>query len=159
MKIPFGYDEINEVYGNPDFDGDMRPDVEFLLQKMVVQPAPFPMRCSWNLNLFITKLYAHVLAVDLMAEALEEILILMGPEELRAKGWDICGGIYSFRPKTSGKKLTTHAWGIAIDYCPHLGPYGQMGISYPKELSEPFLNRGCIQLKNDMMHFQLCDGY
>ena len=49
-KIPHGYDEILERYGDPDKDknGDMDPD--WYRNNTAVYDLPFPMRLSWDPN-------------------------------------------------------------------------------------------------------------
>ena len=55
---------------------------------------------------------AHVQA------ALREVLEHYGPEDISRLGLDQYGGSYNYRNTTSGKALSMHAWGVALDFAP-----------------------------------------
>ncbi|MCQ2411248.1 MAG: hypothetical protein MJ053_07350 [Elusimicrobiaceae bacterium] len=49
-------------------------------------------------------------------KALAEILEAYGPEKIHALGLDRYSGSYNNRTTTSGKSMSMHAWGIALDF-------------------------------------------
>jgi hypothetical protein len=74
------------------------------------------------------------------------------------------GGCFAFRPQRTGAKLSTHAWGIALDLNPESNAQGTAGNMNPgivaifKEVG--FTWGGEWQgSKRDPMHFQFCTGY
>ena len=79
---------------------------------------------------------------------------------LAEKGYDSFGGTYNYRLMKGGSMLTTHAWCIAIDMNPHLGPYrqrdgnGQWINNQPEFITEAFRKRGFTTFPWDMRHFQ-----
>lgn len=74
------------------------------------------------------------------------------------------GGCFSFRPQRTGTKLSTHAWGIAIDLNPETNQQGTAGNMDPAVIAtfrdSGFEWGGDWQGKTrDPMHFQFCTGY
>jgi hypothetical protein len=74
------------------------------------------------------------------------------------------GGCFSFRPQRTGTKLSTHAWGVAIDLNPQTnqqGTAGNMDTSVIAVFREAgFKWGGDWQGRTrDPMHFQFCTGY
>ena len=57
--------------------------------------------------------------------ALREVLEHYGEEEIRRLGLNLYGGSYHYRTTSSGKALSIHAWGIALDFSPEQNAYGQ----------------------------------
>lgn len=65
----------------------------------------------------------HHLIAPHVREALREILDFYGMDEIRRLGLDQYGGSYNHRPTVSGKSLSMHAWGIALDFAPRTNAY------------------------------------
>lgn len=55
--------------------------------------------------------------------ALREVLAHYGETELRRLGLHLYGGSYNYRSTSSGKALSMHAWGIALDFSPAANAY------------------------------------
>ena len=120
---------------------------------------PFPMRASWDRSIIIRRQPFHRLVAPAALDALEAIAAQVPPEYLRVCDLDVTGGVLCHRPKRgAGGELSTHAWGIAIDICPHLGPMGGPDL-IPAFITEAFTARGFHQLEHDTMHFQACRAY
>ena len=74
------------------------------------------------------------------------------------------GGCFNFRAKRSGSKLSTHAWGIAIDLNPETNGMGRDG-DMPAGIVRVFESFGFTWggrwsgAGKDPMHFQFCSGY
>lgn len=74
------------------------------------------------------------------------------------------GGCFNFRAKRSGSKLSTHAWGIAIDLNPETNAMGREGDMAPG-IVKVFESFGFTWggrwtgAGKDRMHFQFCSGH
>lgn len=56
-------------------------------------------------------------------QALREVLEHYGQAEIHRLGLDRYGGSYNYRSTTTGKALSMHAWGIALDFAPETNAY------------------------------------
>ena len=67
--------------------------------------------------------------------ALAEVLEYYGPEAIHRLGLDDYGGSYNYRSTASGKSLSMHAWGIALDFAPRANAYAvkspRAALSHP----------------------------
>ena len=64
----------------------------------------------------------HLISAHVKA-ALEEVLEHYGQTEIQRLGLNQYGGSYNYRPTQSGKSLSMHAWGIALDFAPRSNAY------------------------------------
>lgn len=170
--LPSGFEEIVAVYGNPGGVRRGRCRQQWWKKAIVMATLPFPMRASWDRSIIIRRQPFHRLVAPAALDALEAIAAQVPPEYLRVCDLDVTGGVYCHRPKRGarqsqlgakgelrgGAELSTHAWGIAIDICPHLGPMGGPDL-IPAFITEAFTARGFHQLEHDTMHFQACRAY
>lgn len=60
----------------------------------------------------------HRLVAARLTAALAEIHGLLGHEEYQRQGWHVYGGCHNYRPVRGGSRLSTHAWGVAVDLNP-----------------------------------------
>lgn len=161
-KVPRGIEEIKAVYGDPDAGDEV--NVGWYEENITGFDAPFPMRLSWN-NEVIHGFIAHRLVGTVIVDALEEIRDKHGYNFLRDYSLDKFGGIFNYRVKKGGSELSTHAWGIAIDWCPAIGKFGSTYYAerYPKVIVDAFKKRGFTWggdwKRPDAMHFQACVSY
>lgn len=65
----------------------------------------------------------HKLIAPHVQQALRDVLAHYGQEAIHRLGLDIYGGSYSYRAVSSGKSLSMHAWGIALDFSPDANAY------------------------------------
>lgn len=65
----------------------------------------------------------HRLIAEHVRKALEEVLAAYGPAEIRRLGLDQYSGCYNYRATASGKTLSMHAWGIALDFAADKNAY------------------------------------
>jgi len=154
-SVPCGLEEIIEIYGDC-FAAD------WYKENTVWQRSPFAMRLSWSPAQYIGGFIAHRLVGPVIADALTAIRDFGGLGFLRENSYDLWGGCLNMRPKKDGVGTSTHAWGIAVDYCPHLGQFG-VPSHMPAFIVEAFTKRGFVNggawKKPDGMHQQACDGY
>jgi hypothetical protein len=65
----------------------------------------------------------HKLVANAVREALEEVLEYYGVERIHELGLDDYSGSYNYRATASGKSLSMHAWGIALDFAANKNAY------------------------------------
>lgn len=161
IQVPNGLDEIKKTFGDITrfiiFDGTIDPEWEYSqLNKL---PLPFPIKLSWNRQQEITSLRCHKLLVGVFREVFDNIV----SQGLTTKIIDF-GGCFDYRAQRTGIKLSTHAWGIAIDLNTTTNLQGTDGDMDP-EIIKVFQNAGFkwggefIGKSKDPMHFQYATGY
>jgi len=157
--VPHGIEDIVRYYGAPGqlVKDKFKVNMDWFTENVKVFHLSFPLRQSWNQQ-EIRAFHAHKKVGAVMADALEEIYTFYGLRMMRRHGLDSWGGIYNPRLKRRSGEPSTHAWGIAIDYCPELGPHNEPG-RVPWVVVDAFLKRGFINLLDDQMHFQACEEY
>lgn len=148
--VPHGIEPIINYYGDPQ-------DTDWFKDNIIVCHLPFSLRQSWN-GVRIDRFHVHKFIMEAMRDALLEIDAYGGMVFLRQHDLDMWGGVYSDRNKRGSNIPSTHSFGIAIDYCPDLGPLKEPS-RMPSFIVEAFSSRGFENIKNDGMHFQACTGY
>lgn len=94
-----------------------RPGNESLLTNIV---PPYPLLYEGRA---VRTIRVHeAVAVHVLA-ALREVLTHYGQEAIHRLGLDVYGGCYNYRSTSSGKALSMHAWGIALDFSPAANAY------------------------------------
>jgi hypothetical protein len=161
LEPPHGLEAIlaafGDVYSYIRTDGSLDPrwQTEFLAPL----PLPFPMRLSWDKSRTATRVRCH----RRMAGVFSQVFAEIQRQSLQSK-ITAFGGCFSFRPQRTGAKLSTHAWGIAIDLNPDSNAQGSLGDMDPG-LIEIFRSVGFewggqwAGAARDPMHFQFCTGY
>jgi hypothetical protein len=75
------------------------------------------------------------------------------------------GGCFSFRPQRTGTKLSTHAWGIALDLNPESNAQGTAGnmdarvVAIFKQAGFTWGGDWHGRVRDPIRHFQFCTGY
>jgi hypothetical protein len=168
-EIPKGEDEILAYYGHPDTDMDGILDGEFLSEKVSIfdLPPDCNLCASWAPHRPITRFQAHKLVGDVIVDAEQEIrdeLLKIEQEPSIMNHHREWGGTFNFRPpRGQSWGYSTHAYGIAVDRNPKLGPLDWQAWKidrYPNRQSAIIISayhrRGFVSLPWDMMHFQAC---
>lgn len=150
------FKELNDYYGNPEAAPGI-PSRGFM-DRLTHVPVPFPLKWSW-LDKTTDSIMVHRLIAPAVINAFEEILQVAGEEYLVDNKYNVCGGTYNFRLLKSGKGLSTHSWGIALDLNPDIAPYrhwidGSLVNNQPAFITRAFINRGFSSYTHDGMHFQ-----
>lgn len=153
------YTELNDHYGKCNGEtGDTDPDWKD--KNIVIGFLPFPLRMSWKVDGIVTKIALHRKVIDSFLDAMQEIKNYKGVSYLMANGYDIFGGGFCNRiMRGSNQKVSTHAWGIAVDLNPQLAPYGEKVNNQPAFIVEAFEKRGWVWRKADYMHVMACRQY
>ncbi len=71
----------------------------------------------------VRSIRVHTHIAPHVKRALEEVLQHYGSDEIHRLGLDQFGGCYNYRPTATGKSLSLHAWGIALDFAPRSNAY------------------------------------
>jgi D-alanyl-D-alanine carboxypeptidase len=158
---PHGLDEICATFG--DIFGyiaaDHTLDAEWQSDFLARVVLPFPMPISWDHSQTVSAITCHKMLGGVFSKVLSQIQ----SSGLQNKVTSF-GGCFSFRPQRTGTKLSTHAWGIAIDLNPESNAQGSAGDMDPAVITTfreaGFEWGGDWQGKTrDPMHFQFCTGY
>ena len=161
LRPPNGMNEILATFGDiqqyirQDGSLDPRWQADFLARAEL----PFAVKLSWDPGTTITQMTCHKRMVDVFAEVFDRI----GSQGLREQIHTF-GGCFSFRPQRNGVKLSTHAWGIAVDLNPETNRQDSSGDMHADVIAvfraAGFSWGGEWQGKRrDPMHFQFCSGY
>ncbi|HEX6806224.1 MAG TPA: M15 family metallopeptidase [Terriglobales bacterium] len=161
LTPPHGRDQICALFGDisryilPDHSLDPRWESGFLARASL----PFAIPLSWDKSRFVAQIKCHKLLADTLAAVFARIHCAGLQQEITS-----FGGCFCFRPQRTGTKLSTHAWGIAVDLNPETNAQATQGS----------MNAGVIAIFKDAgfqwggdwqgrlcdpMHFQFCSGY
>jgi hypothetical protein len=164
LKRPHGLNEIVATFGNiidhvrTDPKGQATLDSSFEKKHIIAVSLPFAIPLAGNNSILVSKIRCHRLLQERMQLAFERIFELDLNDEVRS-----FGGCFQFRQKRTGRGLSTHSWGIALDLnCETNRPAakGDMSagiVSLFEELG--FVWGGEWMKDKDPMHFQYCSGY
>lgn len=112
----------------------------------------------------VRSIRVHKLIATHVKQALSEVLEHYGSDAIHRLGFDDYGGSYNYRPTATGKSLSMHAWGIALDFAPRANAYAlkspRASLSHPD--CEPWWQiwekHGAVSLGRqrnyDWMHIQ-----
>jgi hypothetical protein len=161
LAPPYGLDQIRATFGEiftyilPDHTLDPRWETQFLTRIDL----PFRLRLSWDKSRLVKQMTCHKLVAPIFTKVFAKLQSAGLQQKITS-----FGGCFSFRPQRSGTKLSTHAWGIAIDVNPETNQQGTAGeldsaiIAILKQAG--FSWGGDWQgHSRDPMHFQYCSGY
>jgi hypothetical protein len=158
---PRGLDQILATFGDifayiaTDHTLDPRWQNDFL-ERITL---PFPMTLSWDRGRSVSQITCHKLLADLFEDVFTEIQTAGLQDKVTS-----FGGCFSFRPQRTGTKLSTHAWGIAIDLNTETNAQGTSGNMDPA-IVQIFCKAGFEWggswhgKSQGPMHFQFCTGY
>lgn len=148
---------FGDIYACLRDDGSLDPRWES--EQLARAPLPFPIALSWDPTKQVRSIYCHRRLTAKFQEVFGDI-------ERRGLSGKVrsFGGCFNFRAKRSGSKLSTHAWGIAVDLNPETNAMGREG-DMPAGIVAAFTRAGFLWggdwsgANRDPMHFQYCSGY
>jgi len=79
---------------------------------------PYPHRLAWDKRQKVTKTTCNKKVAKSIVRVLNKVLDHYGMKEIKRLGLDLYGGCYAPRKMRGGSSLSTHSWGIALDYNP-----------------------------------------
>jgi hypothetical protein len=147
-QTPNGLAEMRQVFGNENTQN-------FEAQFIKIFDLPYPLLYAGQ---EVAHARCHYLIIENFQQAFQQIMEKGLMDEVKNYG-----GIYQVRAKRGQKKLSTHAWGIAIDLEPEKYPLSSKG-RFPDEVVQAFKDSGFFyggdfKSRLDPMHFQFCSGY
>lgn len=164
--------DMNDFYGNPDVNQDGLADAAWEADNIVRIQSPYPLFYpNEDQNGRIIKravpwarkgLPVHKFCAESLQRCLAGIAQAFTPEEIQRFELDICGGAYNFRLMRSGRALSIHSWGAAIDLS-HLinayrRTYNEAAGMMPQRAVQIFASEGWTWggrwTPGDAMHFQ-----
>jgi hypothetical protein len=158
---PHGLDEICATFGNIfEYVAEDHALKEEWQSGFLARVAlPFPITLSWDHSQSVSAITCHKRLLNVFTHVFDRI-----QDSGLQNNITSFGGCFSFRPQRTGTKLSTHAWGIAIDLNPEAnqqGTAGNMDTSVIAIFREAgFKWGGDWQGRTrDPMHFQFCTGY
>lgn len=81
-------------------------------------PVPWPMVAAWDQSQRIRTIACHRKVAVSLGRVLEAVADTYAQDEIRALGLHLYGGCYNLRKKRGGADLSTHAYGLALDWDP-----------------------------------------
>ena len=125
---------------------------------------PYRMTLPWDLSKTIGRIRCHNKVGDSLTRIFDRILKHYGSEqEVKRNRMHLFGGCFAYRPVAGGARLSTHAWGAAIDLDPDRNPLGKEWNSQDGMMpltvvgifeAEGWRWGGRFQNRKDCMHFQ-----
>ena len=161
MQPPNGLDEIIGTFGDIrsyiDNDGTLSPSWE--ASKLDLFPLPFALPLSWDLKTSVARVRCH----ERMVPIFTSIFVAIKDANLQDR-LSSFGGCFQYRMQRTGTKLSTHAWGIAIDLNAESNQQGTDG-NMDAGIVQVFKDSGFewggdwSGRVKDPMHFQFATGY
>jgi len=160
MMPPTGYEDLVHEFG------DIRPFIfedgsidSFQWETIIIDicPLPFPMKLAWNEQIEVTRFRCHHRMVEIFEDVFDRIFAANLESECQ-----FFGGCYMFRCQKGSYRISTHAWGIAVDLNPKQNPLGTKGLIHPgivEKFKEVGFEWGGDWKRKDPMHFQYCSKY
>lgn len=79
---------------------------------------PWTMKLAWDKSTRVSTVSIHEKCADSLNRVFNEIAQTYSAKEITDYGLDMYGGSYNCRKKRGGSSMSTHSWGIAIDWDP-----------------------------------------
>ena len=150
---------LNKFYGNP-VGKHGQSNKTWEKNNLILVPVPYKMVLAWDDSEPVKSILIHVKCAGSLAIILHAILGEYGSQaDLHAAGLDLFGGSFSYRRIEGSHRLSTHAWGAAIDIDPEHNAMGSHKWRMLQDVVNIFDAQGWTwggRWKNrpDPMHFQ-----
>lgn len=156
---------MTSFYGNPDPDGDGKPNAAWEAANLIYVPAPWAMRIRLDSGVYpVTRIRFHRKCAPALVRVFSAIKEEFPSQAMiDAAGLDCFGGAYEFRTKRGLETLSTHAFAASIDLSPERNPLGQRwrpdGRMMDSRVVSAFKREGAkwggdFKSRPDCMHFQ-----
>ena len=100
--------ELKAFYGSPRERNPTLARVEL----------PYVHQLAWDKRKRLTSFLCHPKVAGSIRHVLTRVVEHYGLQGIKDLGLDVWGGCYAYRAKRGGTSLSTHSWGIAMDYDP-----------------------------------------
>lgn len=154
---------MSAFYGDPDADGNGKPDRSWEAKNLVSITPPYRMVLAWDTKSEVRTIKVHRRCADSLLRILNAIKDHYGSQEaIEVARMHLYGGVYNFRMTRGGSRLSIHSWAAAIDLDPERNgfgvPYREGKGMMPKAVIEIFQAEGWVWggpwRTADAMHFQ-----
>lgn len=155
--------ELTKFYGDPDAGGDGIADRVWELENLVRFAPPYDMYLAWAPHKKLNSITCHKKCASSLLKILENIRDHYGSQEAIEKvRMHMFGGAYNFRLTRGATRLSTHAYGAAIDLDPEANrmgrPYKESLGMIPMAVVNMFKSEGWVWggdfKRPDCMHMQ-----
>ena len=120
--------------------GDPVSDPERVKKNIVKIKPPFELITESGQPIKLVEINKFI--ADSWVDALQEIAEMYGDAEIKKRRLNVFGGCFNIRAaKGNTKFLSRHSWGVAVDHCMTLGPYGSRDVM-PYHFVHAFIKRG-----------------
>jgi len=161
LAPPNGLQQIIDTFGDifEFLHSDQTLDPRWESEMLTRITLPFPLPLSWNPDLMVDEIRCHKLLSGAFIDVFTQI-----HERGFSGRVNSLGGCFSFRLQRAGAKISTHAWGIAIDLNTASNAQGTAG-KMDHAIIAIFRSAGFTWggqwtgKRRDPMHFQFCSGY
>lgn len=156
-------EDLERFYGKHVLDAAGQPTAAWLRDNLASLSLPYRMTLAWQPGTTVSRIKCHKKVVESLGSVLEGVLDHYGSErEVQNHRMHLFGGSYNYRRVTGGSRLSTHAWGAAIDLDPDRNGFGKPWD--PREGMMPLSVVGLFEAAGwkwggrfrtpDAMHFQ-----
>ena len=150
---------LDKFYGNP-VGQHGQANKTWEKKNLILVPVPYKMVLAWDDSKLVKSILIHVKCAGSLAIILHAILGEYGSQvAIEDAGLSLFGGSYTYRRIEGSHRLSTHAWGAAIDLDPEHNAMGSRKWSMPKDVVNIFEAQGWTwggrwKHRPDPMHFQ-----
>jgi D-alanyl-D-alanine carboxypeptidase len=161
VQTPNGLQELEQAFGDigPYIAADGTLALEWQNQQLARAILPFSLPLDWNRSVSVNLVLCHKKLVGVFETIFQQIMSQGLQDKIKTYG-----GCFAYRPQRGGTKLSTHAWGIAIDlncFENEQGTSGNMDAGVIKVFQDNgfFWGGNFGGTRTDPMHFQFATGY
>jgi hypothetical protein len=157
-------DALERFYGRHELNSMGQPTRAWEKDHLVTIQVPYPLTLAWDVSSTVRKVRCHAKVADSLRAILERILSHYGSiDEVRRARMHFFGGCYEYRRIAGSSRLSTHAWGCAVDFDPDRNPLRKAWNSrdgmMPLDVVAIFEGEGWqwggrFESRPDCMHFQ-----
>lgn len=102
---------LDEFFGLHGLPGGREPPLTFV-------DVPWTLKLAWNKRQTTRRIRCNKGVAESLARVLARVHDTYGEKNIHDLGLDLFGGCYEPRPMRGGSAISTHSWGIALDWDP-----------------------------------------
>jgi hypothetical protein len=138
---------LTEFYGNPVNRRDpSKPSQQWESLALVRVIIPWRAVAAWNTSLVLKSLRVHLKCKESLSRVFARIWEASGQDQAKIEEWGchLIGGAYEYRATRGGSRLSTHAYGCAIDLDPARNKHGDSTPNFAEilEVQDAFAAEG-----------------
>jgi hypothetical protein len=158
------YQALIAFYGDPDANNDAVADTAWESANLIAVDCPWTLKLAWDLSKSTRKMRVHKKCAESLSGVLGVIWTHYGRSQanIEAARMHLYGGGYMFRRARGLSRLSTHAFGAAIDLDPSNNGLGKAWKANSGMMPQPVIDAfqqagwtwGGKWSRPDAMHFQ-----